>query len=97
MYSKVYSAAILGTEGRLITVEADLSDGLPSFDMVGALSREVKEAAARVRTALKNAGFRLPPKRVIINLAPADVKKDGTLFDLPVAAAVLAAMGIVPK
>ena len=56
MYSKVYSAAIFGVEGRLVTVEADLSDGLPSFDMVGALSTEVKEAASRVRTALKNVG-----------------------------------------
>ena len=97
MYSKVYSAAIFGVEGRLVTVEADLSDGLPSFDMVGALSTEVKEAASRVRTALKNAGFRLPPKRIVVNLAPADVRKDGSLFDLPVAAAVLAAMGIIPK
>ncbi len=96
MYSKVYSAAIQGMEGRLVTVEADMSDGLPSFDMVGALSTEVKEAASRVRTALKNAGYRLPPKRIVINLAPADVRKDGTLFDLPVAVAVLAAMDVIP-
>ncbi|QNM06149.1 YifB family Mg chelatase-like AAA ATPase [Qiania dongpingensis] len=96
MYSKVYSAAIQGMEGRLVTVEADMGDGLPSFDMVGALSTEVKEAASRVRTALKNAGYRLPPKRIVINLAPADVRKDGTLFDLPVAVAVLAAMEVIP-
>ncbi|MCI8550230.1 MAG: YifB family Mg chelatase-like AAA ATPase [Lachnospiraceae bacterium] len=96
MYSRVYSAAIHGMEGQLITVEADLGDGLPSFDMVGALSGEIKEAASRVRTALKNMGYRLPPRRIVINLAPANVKKHGTAFDLPVAAAVLAAMEVIP-
>ncbi len=96
MYSRVYSAALHGLEGQLVTVEADMGDGLPSFDMVGALSGEIKEAASRVRTALKNIGYRLPPKRVVINLAPASVRKYGTAFDLPVAAAVLAAMGVVP-
>ncbi len=96
MYSRVYSAAIHGMEGQLITVEADLGDGLPSFDMVGALSGEIKEAASRVRTALKNMGYRLPPRRIVINMAPANVKKHGTAFDLPVAAAVLAAMEVIP-
>ncbi len=96
MYSRVYSAALQGLEGQLVTVEADMGDGLPSFDMVGALSGEIKEAASRVRTALKNMGYRLPPRRVVINLAPANIKKYGTAFDLPVAAAVLAAMGVVP-
>lgn len=96
MYSKVYSAALHGLEGQLVTVEADMGEGLPSFDMVGALSGETREAASRVRTALKNIGYRLPPRRIVINLAPANVKKYGTAFDLPVAAAVLAAMGVVP-
>ncbi|MCI8465166.1 MAG: YifB family Mg chelatase-like AAA ATPase [Lachnospiraceae bacterium] len=96
MYSRVYSAALHGLEGQLVTVEADLGDGLPSFDMVGALSGEIREAASRVRTALKNMGYRLPPRRIVINLAPANVKKYGTAFDLPVAAAVLAAMGVIP-
>ena len=96
MYSRAYSAALHGLEGQLVTVEADMGEGLPSFEMVGALSGEVREAASRVRTALKNMGFRLPPRRIVINLAPASVKKYGTAFDLPVAAAVLAAMGIVP-
>ena len=96
MYSRVYSAALYGLEGRLITVEADLSDGLPTFEMVGTLSGEIKEAASRVRTALKNTGWRLPPKRIVINLAPANVRKYGTAFDLPVAVAVLAAMGVIP-
>ena len=75
MYSKVYSAAVRGLSGQLVTVEADLSDGLPGFDMVGALSGEVKEAMARVRTALKNNGFRLPPKKVVVNLAPAHCRR----------------------
>jgi magnesium chelatase family protein len=96
LYSRVYSAALHGLEGQLVTVEADMGDGLPSFDMVGALSGEIREAASRVRTALKNIGYRLPPRRIVINLAPANVKKYGTAFDLPVAAAVLAAMGIIP-
>ena len=96
MYSRVYSAALYGLEGRLITVEADLSDGLPTFEMVGTLSGEIKEAASRVRTALKNTGWRLPPRRIVINLAPANVRKYGTAFDLPVAVAVLAAMGVIP-
>ncbi len=97
MYSKVYSAAVRGLSGQLVTVEADLSDGLPGFDMVGALSGEVKEAMARVRTALKNNGFRLPPKKVVVNLAPASMRKFGTAFDLPIAAAVLSALGILPE
>ncbi len=96
MYSKVYSAAVRGLSGQLVTVEADLSDGLPGFDMVGALSGEVKEAMARVKTALKNCGFRLPPKKVVVNLAPASLRKFGTAFDLPIAAAVLSALGQIP-
>ncbi len=96
MYSRAYGAALHGLEGKLVTVEADMGDGLPSFEMVGALSGETREAASRVRTALKNMGWRLPPRRIVINLAPAGVKKYGTAFDLPVAAAVLAAMGVIP-
>ena len=95
MFGKVYSAGLEGIEGYLVQVEADASDGLPGFHMVGYLASEVREAEERVRTALKNSGIRLPPKRVMINLSPADVRKDGTAFDLPIAVAVLAAYGIV--
>ncbi len=96
MFSKVISCAVLGIDGRLISVEADVNDGLPMFTMVGYLSSSVKEAGERVRTALKNSGYHMPPKRITINLSPADIRKDGSGFDLPVAVAVLLSIGIIP-
>lgn len=95
MYSKVHSVGITGVEGVPILVEADVSDGLPGFSMVGYLSSQVKEAQDRVRTALKNSGFRLPARKVTINLSPADIRKEGTAFDLPIAIAILTASGLV--
>ena len=95
MFNKVNSGAILGIEGYMVSVEADVSDGLPAFVMVGYLAAEVKEAQDRVRTAIRNSGYRLPPKKITVNLSPADIRKDGTAFDLPVAIAVLASFGIV--
>ena len=97
LFASVLSAAILGIEVCPVKVEADVSDGLPTFIMVGFASQQVKEAQDRVRTALKNNGISLPPKRITVNLAPADIRKEGSGFDLPVAAAVLAASGILPK
>ena len=98
MFASVLSAAIFGMEVREIQVEADVSDGLPSFTMVGFPSAQVREAQERVRTAFKNNRLSLPPKRVTVNFAPADMKKEGAGFDLPVAAAVLAAADILePK
>lgn len=91
MFASVLSAAILGVEVHPIQVEADVSNGLPSFIMVGFPSAQVKEAQDRVRTAFKNNGYYFPPKRITVNLAPADMRKEGAGFDLPVAAAVLAA------
>lgn len=95
MYSKVHSVGIKGVEGVPILVEADVSDGLPGFSMVGYLSSEVKEAQDRVRTALRNSGFRLPARKITINLSPADIRKEGTAFDLPIAVAVLTAAGMI--
>ena len=95
MFASVLSAAIYGMEVREIKVEADVSDGLPSFAMVGFPSAQVREAQERVRTAFKNNRLCLPPKKVTVNFAPADMKKEGAGFDLPVAAAVLAAAGIL--
>ena len=95
MFANVLSAAILGMEVCPIQVEADVSDGLPSFTMVGFPSAQVREAQDRVRTALRSHGISLPPKRVTVNFSPADIKKEGAGFDLPVAAAVLAAAGIL--
>ena len=79
-----------------VQVEADVSDGMPQFTMVGYVSAQVKEAQDRVRTALKNMGISLPPKRITINLSPADVRKEGSRFDLPIAAGVLMTLGRIP-
>lgn len=95
MFASVLSAAILGMDVHPIQVEADVSDGLPGFTMVGFPSAQVKEAQDRVRTALKNNGIALPPKKITVNFAPADIKKEGAGFDIPLAAAVLAAAGIL--
>lgn len=72
-------------------------EGLPSFSMVGYLSTQVREAQDRVRTALKNSGIYLPPKKITVNLSPADLHKSGTGFDLPIAVAIAASYGMVPK
>ncbi|WP_346663940.1 YifB family Mg chelatase-like AAA ATPase [uncultured Merdimonas sp.] len=96
-FSAVASACIQGMQVELIRVEADISNGLPVFHMVGYLSSEVKEAAQRVRTALSNANIRLPAKKIMVNLAPATLRKKGASFDLAVAVSVLAALGIVPE
>ena len=87
MFSKTISAVLLGMRSDMITVEADVSGGLPYFEMVGYLSAEVKEAKERVRTAIRNAGFKLEPRRIIVNLSPADVRKSGTICDLAIASA----------
>lgn len=91
MYSKVYSGTWEGIEGTLIQVEADVSNGLPVFELVGYLSSEVKEAKERVRTALKNQGYQMPAKRVTVNLAPAHIRKSGSSYDLAIAVSVLIA------
>lgn len=97
MLGTVYSAAISGIDGVAVRVEADISDGLPQFDMVGFLASEVREARERVRTAIKNTGFELLPKRYTVNLSPADLRKEGNGFDLPIAVAVLIASGVIPE
>lgn len=97
MYCKVLSGAIHGVGGLIIHVEADVSDGLPGFCMVGMLSSEVKEAGERVRTALKNSRYKIPPKRITVNLSPADIRKEGSAFDLPIAVAILANLGYIPQ
>lgn len=95
MFASVLSAVILGMDVHPVQVEADVSSGLPSFTMVGFPSAQVKEAQDRVRTALRNNEILLPPKRITVNFSPADIKKEGAGFDMPVAAAVLAAAGIL--
>lgn len=93
MLAAIRSAAVLGIEAYAVTVEVDAAPGLPGWTMVGLPSGSVKEARERVGAALVNAGFTLPPRRWTINLSPADVRKDGTAFDLPVALGVLVASG----
>ncbi|MCI9569135.1 MAG: YifB family Mg chelatase-like AAA ATPase [Lachnospiraceae bacterium] len=97
MFSKINSIYLSGTDGVPVSVEADVSDGLPGFSLVGYLTSELREAQDRVRTAIRNLGLNLLPKRVTVNLSPADFKKDGTGFDLAIAAAVLAAYGKIPS
>ena len=93
MFSKINSIYLRGMEGKNVTVEADVSDGLPGLILVGYLASEVREGGDRVRTAIKNLGLSLPPKKITINLSPADFRKEGTGFDLAIAAAILSAYG----
>lgn len=97
MYSVIKTAVVCGFESLPVQVETDVSDGMPSFDMVGFLTSEVKEARERVRTALKNAWISFAGKKITINLTPADVRKSGTGCDLPMAASVLAAFGFLDE
>ncbi|MBQ8803420.1 MAG: YifB family Mg chelatase-like AAA ATPase [Tyzzerella sp.] len=96
MFSTVLSAALHGLCVEFIDVEADVSNGLPMFHLVGYLSSEVKEAGERVRTAIRNSEILLPAKKIVVNLSPADKRKRGTAFDLPIAAAILLALEEVP-
>lgn len=93
MYGKVMSCCVSGVEGRLVEVEVDISPGLPVFQIVGLPDSSVRESMERVRAALKNCGFEFPLRRITINLAPADLKKEGTVFDLAIAIGILATSG----
>ena len=91
MLSRVVSGGVFGVDAYRVDVEVDVARGLPSFSVVGLPDGAVKESRDRVRAAIKNSGFAFPQYRVTVNLAPADVKKEGAAFDLPVALALLAA------
>src|SRR6476620_6623304 len=91
------SAALVGIEACPVHVEVDVSFGLPSFTMVGLPDTSVCESRDRVRSAIRNSGFEFPPHRITVNLAPADVRKAGASFDLPIALGVLAASGVVER
>lgn len=95
MYSTVMTSMLNGIHTIPIQVEVDISTGLPAFEMVGYLSSEVREAKERVRTALHNCGISLPAKRITINLSPGNIRKTGTGFDLPIAVALLCAIGVL--
>ncbi len=93
MVVKVKTATLLGIEGKTVICEADFAGGLPAFDIVGLPDTAVKEAKERVKAAIRNSGFEFPAKKAVINLAPADLKKEGTQFDLPIAISCLAGTG----
>ena len=93
MVSKAYSMGLFGMHAFLVEVEADLSQGLPAFDLVGLPDTAVKESRNRVRSALKNCGFDFPVSHITMNLAPADKRKEGPIYDLPLLVALLKATG----
>jgi magnesium chelatase family protein len=93
--ARILSAALLGVEAALVRVEVDVTPGLPAFTTVGLPDSAVRESRERVRTAIRNAGFPFPSDRITVNLAPADVRKEGASFDLPIALGILAAIGAV--
>ncbi|MBJ6363363.1 YifB family Mg chelatase-like AAA ATPase [Paenibacillus sp. GCM10012307] len=95
MYTKLISASVLGVNGRIIEVEVDIASGLPQVNIVGLPDTAVRESVERVRAAVKNCGFQFPLQRITVNLAPADMRKEGTAYDLAIAAGVLAASGQV--
>ncbi|MBI5286015.1 MAG: YifB family Mg chelatase-like AAA ATPase, partial [Deltaproteobacteria bacterium] len=95
MLAKILSSAILGIDAYIVEVEVDIAHGLPTFSTVGLPDNAVKESRDRVRAAIKNSGYEFPTKRITVNLAPADVKKEGTSFDLSIALGILAAEGMV--
>lgn len=94
--AKVRSGAVVGVEGIPVDVEVDIGSGLPAFNIVGLPDAAVQEARERVRAAIRNAGFEFPLRRITVNLAPADVRKQGPLYDLPIAVAILVASKQVP-
>jgi len=93
MFARMNSMGLLGVNGFMVTVEADLSGGLPGFDVVGLPGNAVRESRDRVRAALKNCGFDYPVSRITVNLAPADIRKEGSVYDLPLLVAILQATG----
>ncbi|MGN0339664.1 MAG: YifB family Mg chelatase-like AAA ATPase [Lachnospira sp.] len=95
MYSEVFSVTMAGIEAIIVNVETDAGDGLPYFEMSGYLASQVRESKDRVRVAIKNSGIELRPERIVVNISPADVRKAGTGFDLPIAVGILAANGII--
>ena len=91
MFAKLCSAGLYGLEAYIVEVEAFISGGLPAFDVVGLPDQSVKESRDRVRSAIKNNGFEYPVSRITVNLAPADIRKEGSIYDLPLFLALLIA------
>src|SRR5687768_14563498 len=96
MLARITSGAVLGVDAFLVQVEVDIANGLPCMNVVGLPEGAVREGRERVTAALHNAGFEIPPRRITINLAPADISKSGSAFDLPIAIGILIATKEVP-
>ncbi len=96
MVSRIYSGAVLGIDGYLVEVEVNLAQGIPGMSIVGLPDAAVKESSDRVSAAIKNTRLELPVKKITVNLAPADIKKEGSAFDLPIALGILSANGLIP-
>ena len=96
MLAKVNSCAVVGIDGVLIEVEVDIAQGLPAFNIVGLPDAAVQESKERVRAAIKNTGYVFPRTRITVNLAPADIRKGGPAYDLPIAVGILMAMDTLP-
>ena len=97
MFVKISSMSIIGMESYPVFVEVDISQGLPQFATVGLPDTSVKESRDRIKAAIKNSGYRFPRAHVTVNLAPADIKKEGTAFDLPIAVGILAAEELIKE
>ena len=97
MLSRVLSSAVFGIDAYVVEVEVDIAQGLPAFATVGLPEGAVKESKERVKAAVKNCGYDFPARRITVNLAPADIKKEGAAFDLPMAIGILAATEVVQK
>lgn len=95
MLSTTKTIALHGLEGFLIDVQVDISSGMPSWDIVGLPDASIKEAKERVRTAIKNSGYELFSRKIVINLAPANIKKEGSIFDLPMAVGILRSIEVI--
>ena len=95
MVARANSCGLIGIAGQLIMVEVDMAGGLPSYDTVGLPDKAVSESRERVRSAIRNSHMNLPPSRITVNLAPADLRKEGTVYDLPIALCILAACGVI--
>lgn len=95
MLSITKSIALHGLEGFLIDVQVDVSSGMPSWDIVGLPDTSIKEAKERVRTAIKNSGYELLSRKIVVNLAPANVKKEGSIYDLPMAVGILKSLDVI--
>ena len=97
MLAKILSSALHGIDAIIVEVEVDIAQGLPQFATVGLPDGAVKESKDRVKSALKNSGYDFPNRKITVNLAPADIKKEGAAFDLPISIGILAATGVVKR